>query len=96
MNKLFSIRRGPDPRSEAIVKDALKEMASPARRLFMRRGLTLGGLSMLTGCAITDDESVQKVLTAVSRFNDGAQAAIFNPNNMACVFSGAWPAFTHM
>jgi len=83
MTKLFSIRRGPDPRSEAIVKDALKEMASPARRLFMRRGLTLGGLSMLTGCAITDDDSVQKVLTTVSRFNDGVQAAIFNPNNMA-------------
>jgi len=83
MNKLFSIRRGPDPRSGAIVKDALREMASPARRRFMRRGLTLGGLSMLAGCAITDDESVQKVLTAVSRFNDGAQAAFFNPNNMA-------------
>lgn len=83
MPKLFSIRRGPDPRSEAIVKDALKEMASPARRLFLRRGLTLGGLSMLTGCAITDDESVQKVLTTVSRFNDGVQAAIFDPNNMA-------------
>jgi DMSO/TMAO reductase YedYZ molybdopterin-dependent catalytic subunit len=83
MTKLFSIRRGPDPRSEAIVKDALKEMASPTRRLFMRRGLTLGGLSMLTGCAITDDASVQKVLTTVSRFNDGVQAAIFNPNNMA-------------
>jgi DMSO/TMAO reductase YedYZ molybdopterin-dependent catalytic subunit len=83
MTKLFSIRRGPDPRSESIVKDALKEMASPTRRLFLRRGLTLGGLSMLTGCAITDDESVQKVLTTVSRFNDGVQAAIFNPNNMA-------------
>jgi DMSO/TMAO reductase YedYZ molybdopterin-dependent catalytic subunit len=83
MTKLFSIRRGPDPRSEAIVKDALKEMGSPARRLFMRRGLTLGGLSMLTGCAITDDDSVQKVLTTVSRFNDGVQATIFNPNNMA-------------
>ena len=83
MSKLFSIRRGPDPRSEAIVKDALKEMASPARRLFMQRGLTIGGLSMLTGCAITDDDSVQKVLTTVSRLNDGAQAALFNPNNMA-------------
>ena len=83
MTKLFSIRRGPDPRSEAIVKDALKEMASPARRLFMQRGLTIGGLSMLTGCAITDDDSVQKVLTTVSRLNDGAQAALFNPNNMA-------------
>jgi DMSO/TMAO reductase YedYZ molybdopterin-dependent catalytic subunit len=83
MNKLFSIPRNTDPRAEAIVKDALKEMASPARRLFLKRGLTLGGLSMLSGCAITDDDSVQSVLTAVSRFNDRVQAAIFDPANLA-------------
>ena len=83
MNKLFSIRNGPDPRSEAIVRQALKEMSSPARRLFMKRGLSLGGLSMLAGCAITDDDSVQSALNAVSRLNDRVQAAIFDPNNMA-------------
>jgi DMSO/TMAO reductase YedYZ molybdopterin-dependent catalytic subunit len=83
MNKLFSIRRGADPRSDTIVKEALKQMAAPARRLFMKRGLTLGGLSMLSGCAITDDDSVQEALSAVSRLNDRVQAAIFNPDNMA-------------
>ncbi|MGH8663368.1 MAG: molybdopterin-dependent oxidoreductase [Burkholderiales bacterium] len=58
-------------------------MPSPARRAFLKRGLTLGGLSMLTGCAVTDDASVQKVLTAVSRFNDRMQAAIFDPDQLA-------------
>src|SRR5690606_3171798 len=79
----LSTQRRPDPRAHDIVKDAWREMASPARRAFLKRGLTLGGLSLLTGCAITDDESVQKVLTAVSRFNDRAQAALFDPDRLA-------------
>ncbi len=81
-NRLLTPRR-PDLRAPEIVKDALREMPSPARRAFLKRGLTLGGLSMLTGCAITDDDSVQKVLTAVSRFNDRVQAAIFDPDQLA-------------
>lgn len=89
MIKQFSIRRGPDPRAEAIVKDALREMPAPARRMFLRRGLTLGGLTLLTGCAITDDDSVQSVLTAVSRFNDRVQAAIFDPSVMAPTYPEA-------
>ena len=32
------------------------------RRLFLRQGLSLGALSMLSGCAITDDDGVQHVL----------------------------------
>jgi len=78
-----SFMRRRDPRGHAIVKEALREMPSPARRLFLKRGLTLGGLSLLTGCAISDDESVQKVLQAVSRFNDRVQGALFDPNALA-------------
>ena len=83
MNKPFSIRRGPDPRAQTIIKDALGAMPAPARRLFLQRGLSLGGLAMLSGCAITDDESVQAALTAVSRLNDRVQAAIFDPKQLA-------------
>jgi DMSO/TMAO reductase YedYZ molybdopterin-dependent catalytic subunit len=83
MDKPISLRRSSDPRAAAIVKDALEEMPLPSRRAFLKRGLTLGGLSMLTGCAISDDESVQKVLTTVSRFNDRVQAAIFDPRLLA-------------
>ncbi len=71
------------PHAGEIVKDALRALPSPSRRLFLKRGLTLGGLSMLTGCAISDDESVQKVLSAVSRLNDRAQAALFDPALLA-------------
>lgn len=83
MIPFLSRRRGTDPREREIVREALVAMPDPARRMFMKRGLTLGGLSMLTGCAITDDDSVQTMLTAVSRFNDRVQAAIFDPNALA-------------
>jgi DMSO/TMAO reductase YedYZ molybdopterin-dependent catalytic subunit len=66
-----------------IVRDALQRLDSPTRRLFIQRGLTLGGLSLLTGCALDDSASVQKALTKISFFNDRVQAAIFDPNAMA-------------
>ncbi|HLX79481.1 MAG TPA: molybdopterin-dependent oxidoreductase [Burkholderiales bacterium] len=61
-------------------------LGSIERRLFLRRGLTLGALSLLAGCDLTDDESVQKVLTAMSRWNDGVQAEIFSPQRLAPEF----------
>jgi DMSO/TMAO reductase YedYZ molybdopterin-dependent catalytic subunit len=61
-------------------------LASIERRLFLRRGLSLGALSLLAGCDLTEDESVQKVLTAMSRWNDGVQAAIFSPQRLAPEF----------
>ena len=61
-------------------------LAGLERRLFLRRGLSLGALSLLAGCDLTDDESVQKVLTAMSRWNDGVQAKIFSPQRLAPEF----------
>jgi DMSO/TMAO reductase YedYZ molybdopterin-dependent catalytic subunit len=69
--------------ADLIVREALRRVDAPTRRLFLQRGLTLGGLSLLTGCAIDDSESVTRVLTKVSEFNDRVQGAIFNPNNLA-------------
>jgi DMSO/TMAO reductase YedYZ molybdopterin-dependent catalytic subunit len=62
-------------------------LASLERRLFLRQGLSLGALSLLAGCSPTDDESVQKVLTAMSRWNDGVQAKIFSPQRLAPEFA---------
>lgn len=60
-----------------------REIARLERRLFLKRGLSLGALTMLSGCDVTDAESVQKVLWTMSRWNDGVQAAIFDPNTLA-------------
>jgi len=62
-------------------------LASVERRLFLKRGLSLGALSLLSGCELTDqltyDEDVQKILMAMSRWNDGVQGWLFNPNKLA-------------
>ncbi|KLU25459.1 molybdopterin-binding protein [Caballeronia mineralivorans PML1(12)] len=68
---------------ENILKDARKELKAPARRLFGKRILSLGGLMMLSGCNISDDKSVNTVLRTMSRFNDEAQAFLFDPNKLA-------------
>src|SRR6185295_1011232 len=61
-------------------------LASLERRLFLKRGLSLGALSLLSGCDLTDDDNVQKVLTAMSRWNDGAQSWLFDPRRLAPEF----------
>jgi len=75
--------RGPAIDRKAVAKEALRRLDQPSRRLFMRHSLTLGGLSMLTGCAIVDEESVELALMRISRFNDRVQAALFDPDRLA-------------
>ncbi|TMH39961.1 MAG: molybdopterin-binding protein, partial [Betaproteobacteria bacterium] len=57
------------------------------RRLFLKQGLSLGALALLSGCELTDDEGVQSLLMGMSRWNDRAQSWLFNPNKLAPEFS---------
>jgi DMSO/TMAO reductase YedYZ molybdopterin-dependent catalytic subunit len=57
-----------------------------SRRLLMGRGLSLGALTMLTGCDISDGDAVQRALHAISRWNDRVQAAIFSGQKLAPEF----------
>lgn len=77
------IKHSPPVDGDAVVKEALDRLEQPARRLFLRRTLTLGGLSLLTGCSITDTPSAEAALERISRLNDKAQAWLFDPNRMA-------------
>ena len=77
--KLFKVR----PDADVIIRDAAKELQAPARRLFGKRVLSLGGLAMLSGCSLTDDPSVNAMLRKISSFNDDAQALLFDPNKRA-------------
>src|ERR1700716_1835715 len=52
------------------------------RRLFLKQGLSLGALTLLTGCDVTDTTNVQRVLNGISEWNDRTQAAIFNPRRL--------------
>ena len=73
--------------SEAALIDArrliVRKIEQPARRAFLTRSLTMGGLSMLTGCSISNNEGVEAALTAISRFNDKVQGLIFDPTQLA-------------
>ena len=68
---------------QAMLADALRQIQQPSRRLFLQRSLTLGGLSLLTGCNINDPSSIETALTAVSRMNDRVQGWLFDPNKLA-------------
>src|SRR5258706_15709260 len=52
------------------------------RRLFLKQGLSIGALTLLTGCDVTDTSAMQSVLGGISRWNDRAQALIFNPRRL--------------
>jgi DMSO/TMAO reductase YedYZ molybdopterin-dependent catalytic subunit len=53
------------------------------RRGLLRGGLSLGALTLLTGCDIEDNQSVMNALLAMSKFNDFVQALLFDPNKLA-------------
>lgn len=57
------------------------------RRRVLRGAMSLGALTMLTGCDISNRESVQSALRTVSSFNDRVQALLFNPNKLAQTYS---------
>jgi DMSO/TMAO reductase YedYZ molybdopterin-dependent catalytic subunit len=78
------IRKAPpgvDPK--LLIKDAATLLPDPARRHFLRGATSLGALAFLTGCDIVDGPSAENALRKISRFNDGVQAWLFNPNKLA-------------
>src|ERR1700709_357118 len=73
----------PGVDKKLLVKDAAKLMPDLARRRFIAGGASLGALTLLTGCDVSDSFSADKMLKQISKFNDAVQAAIFNPNALA-------------
>ncbi len=66
-----------------------KELQNIQRRLFMKKILSLGALAMLTGCDATDPSITDRILGAMSKWNDEVQLAIFNSNKPAPVYTEA-------
>jgi len=56
------------------------------RRRLAGGSLSLGALTLLTGCDVSDSNAVQKVLAGFSRWNDTVQAALFSPTRLAPTF----------
>ena len=66
-----------------------KSLLNIERRLFLKKTLSLGALAMLTGCDATDPTVTDRILGAMSKWNDEVQLAIFNPNKPAPVYTDA-------
>src|SRR5579862_9424827 len=59
------------------------ELVRISRRSMLARGLSLGGLALLTGCELSTHSGVDAALWAMLRFNDRVQAALFSRNRLA-------------
>ena len=77
---LFRPYKVPD---SAILDDHRPLIRSIERRGFLRGGLTLGALTMLTGCNVAEPSSVQSALLSISSFNDRVQELLFDPTKLA-------------
>ena len=69
------------------------ELARLRRRGFLRNMLSLGSLTMLTGCDLSTHSGVDGALEAIERFDDKVQAALFNPHRLAETYPAS--AITH-
>jgi hypothetical protein len=56
------------------------------RRHLLKGCLSLGALTMLTGCNLQDGDAVDRVLWAMSRWNDRVQAWLFDSNRLAPIY----------
>ena len=73
----------PGVDKKLLVRDAAKLLPDPARRRFLAGGASLGALTLLTGCNVSDDSSAEQLLLQISKFNDKVQSLLFNPNALA-------------
>jgi DMSO/TMAO reductase YedYZ molybdopterin-dependent catalytic subunit len=83
-SSVFRPKRGID---QSVLEENKQLVEAINRRKVLRGALSLGALSMLTGCDVTSRKAVQGVLKTVSQWNDRAQAALFRPNHLAPTFS---------
>src|SRR5262245_3909398 len=64
-------------------REAARLLRDPSRRTLLRGVASFGALTLLTGCDVVDGASAEKALRAISRFNDKAQALLFDPSRLA-------------
>jgi DMSO/TMAO reductase YedYZ molybdopterin-dependent catalytic subunit len=76
------VKRRPGVESNPV-ECSPREIRFLERRLFLRGAISLGALGLLSGCDVTDEESVHKVLWGMSRWNDRVQMALFDPKRLS-------------
>lgn len=84
-----SANRPTDGVSQHFLIENRKLIQSVERRGFLRGGISLGAVTLLTGCDISNESHLQSVLRSMSTWNDSVQAWLFNPNILAPTYSDA-------
>ena len=84
-----SIFRPRTPIDQGVLTENRKLVDDIHRRGLLRGAVSLGALSMLTGCDVSEIDPVQKALRAVSAWNDEVQQTIFRKNHLAPTFSSS-------
>ena len=82
-SSIFRPKSGVD---QSALEENKKLVENINRRNLLNGAVSLGALTMLTGCTVSDKSAVQAVLQAVSAFNDKVQQALFRPNHLAPTF----------
>jgi DMSO/TMAO reductase YedYZ molybdopterin-dependent catalytic subunit len=72
---------------QSVLKEHKALIEEIDRRKILRGAVSLGALTMLTGCNVTHTDPVQSVLKRISQFNDKVQELLFRPNHLAPTFS---------
>jgi DMSO/TMAO reductase YedYZ molybdopterin-dependent catalytic subunit len=57
------------------------------RRGFLQGSLSLGALTLLSGCDVSNDAAVQTTLQKISKWNDRVQAWLFDPHRLAPTYA---------
>ena len=83
---LLPAERGVD---QSVLQENRKLIETIDRRNVLRGALSLGALTLLTGCDPSENAQLQTVLRAVSDWNDRVQAFIFRPDHLAPTYSQA-------
>lgn len=80
---IFRPKAGVD---QSVLKEHKALIREIDRRRILRGAVSLGALTMLTGCNVTRTDAVQSVLRRISQFNDKVQELIFRPDHLAPTF----------
>jgi DMSO/TMAO reductase YedYZ molybdopterin-dependent catalytic subunit len=81
---IFRPRHGVD---QSVLRENRRLVEGINRRNVLRGTLSLGALTLLSGCNVTETDQMQAFLRAVSSWNDRVQALIFRPGHLAPTFS---------
>jgi DMSO/TMAO reductase YedYZ molybdopterin-dependent catalytic subunit len=87
--RALSIFRPQKPIDQSVLMANRALVDDINRRNLLRGAISLGALTLLTGCDVSEEPSVQDALRAVSAWNDGVQELLFRKQHLAPTFSPA-------